>query len=710
MSTARWKPRSPTEVHAPGRDGGNRLRALWPGGGVVAIWLVAVASSLGQWMLLAAPWPSESANFLSGLVAIALTSVGAMVVLRGDSRRYGWVMLWMGVALAGIGFASLSSLRSVEVGSLVSPAAVWFQDLWMLPQVLGFLLVPALFPDGTPASPRWRVAVGLAAASWTVLIGLFVLADRGATNVFLGHADAPSNPTGFLPIPMAVFDVAWAVLLLASVVIGIGSLITRWRRADAEFRQKMKWLLYALGLLLTTVALNLANTVLMEEGVDLGLTTVLGMLSLAALLSLVVALGFAVLRFRLYDVDWVINRTVVYGILAVVIGAAYVGVIVGVGEVLPVRQTPLALLAAGLVAVAFASLRDRVQKWVNQLMFGRRDDPYSVLTEMGRLMAETGTPEETLQTLTEIVATSLKLPGAAIELQHDGGWITSASFGKPVDEQGVVVVPLRHQGEQVGRLLALPRSLHDPITSRDSELLQNIAHPAGAIADSVRLTMELQRSRERLVLAREEERRRIRRDLHDGLGPSLASQTFQLDEILERLGDDPAAAADLVIALKEQNRHLVTDIRRLVYELRPPTLDELGVAGALAAHAAQVAPSGSPSIEVVTVPDPLPALPAALEVAAYRITREAITNIVRHARATRCTAILEAMADRLTISVRDDGTGLTPSARTGVGLIAMRERSEELGGTLEIVSPDMGGTEVVATIPLMNGTNRRTSE
>jgi signal transduction histidine kinase len=219
--------------------------------------------------------------------------------------------------------------------------------------------------------------------------------------------------------------------------------------------------------------------------------------------------------------------------------------------------------------------------------------------------------------------------------------------------------------------------------------------------------MELQRSRERLVLAREEERRRIRRDLHDGLGPSLASQTFQLDEILERLGDDPAAAADLVIALKEQNRHLVADIRRLVYELRPPTLDELGVAGALAAHAAQVAPSGSPSIEVVTVPDPLPALPAALEVAAYRITREAITNIVRHARATRCTAILEAMADRLTISVRDDGTGLTPSARTGVGLIAMRERSEELGGTLEIVSPDMGGTEVVATIPLVNGTNRR---
>jgi signal transduction histidine kinase len=214
--------------------------------------------------------------------------------------------------------------------------------------------------------------------------------------------------------------------------------------------------------------------------------------------------------------------------------------------------------------------------------------------------------------------------------------------------------------------------------------------------------MVLQSSRERLVMAREEERRRIRRDLHDGLGPALASQTFQLDEVLERLSVDPAGAAAIVEMLKEQNRQLVADIRRLVYELRPPALDELGVAGALTAHVTQLGRSGPISIEVRTVPDPLPSLPAAVEVAAYRIAREAITNTIRHAAASLCTATLEVSADRLTVSVRDDGTGLGEAPRYGVGLISMRERTEELGGTFEAASTETGGTVVVAAIPLMN--------
>ncbi|HSM45608.1 MAG TPA: sensor histidine kinase, partial [Acidimicrobiia bacterium] len=201
----------------------------------------------------------------------------------------------------------------------------------------------------------------------------------------------------------------------------------------------------------------------------------------------------------------------------------------------------------------------------------------------------------------------------------------------------------------------------------------------------------------------EEERRRIRHDLHDELGPSLASQTFQLDAVLERLEDDPGQAKRLLVALKEQNKQLVADIRRLVYELRPPALDELGVVGALSIQTAHLERSGQMVIGLEIRPDPLPHLPAAVEVAAYRIAREAIINTVRHARAQECMATLEATDTELIVTVRDDGAGMDPSARPGVGLTSMRERTEELGGTFQVVSRDPQGTKVRAELPLVNG-------
>jgi signal transduction histidine kinase len=674
------------------------------------LWVVTALFAAGQWVLLIGPARSQGdvvapADFIGSLVvAVALATFGGLIALRGDSARYGWLMLGLGASLSAIQLAGLYSLYLVEAGEPPMSVAVWVQDLWMVPFLLAFLLLPALFPDGTPATPRWRLPVRLAAAGWITLITVFALADRPATNVFEEIESGPANPIGFLPVPMGVVQAAWAALLLISVAIGIGSLVTRWRRADIELRQRFKWMLLSLGLMSILVGLNLINVLLEKAaGVDLGLSVLLSLLLSLALTGLAVTLGFAVLRFRLYNVDLVISRTIVYGVLTVVIVATYVGVVVGVGALLPIEQTSLALMATGLAAVVFAPLRDRLQSWVNGWLFGQRDKPYVVLAEMGRLMTDTGTPEEMLQNLTATVATLLKLPGAAIELEQDGVWTRRAAFGTVADVAAGVVLPLRHQGELVGRLVVMPRSRHEPFTHRDLVLLEDIAHPAGAIARSVRLTMVLQSARERLVMAREEERRRIRRDLHDGLGPALASQTFQLDEVLERLSVDPAGAAAIVEILKEQNQQLVADIRRLVYELRPPALDELGVAGALTAHVTHLGRSGPIAIDVRTVPDPLPSLPAAVEVAAYRIAREAITNTIRHAAASLCTATLEVSAGWLTVSVRDDGTGLDAAPRRGVGLVSMRERTEELGGTFETASPETGGTVVVATIPLMNG-------
>lgn len=691
---------------------GGRLmttRRSWQTAVVVIGWSLTVLSLAGIWTLLSLAEPGGDLASLDSILGVgawlanlALATFGAVVVLRGDSPRYGLIMLAAGATSAIVTVTGSYGLYSLEAAVPWADVGVWTQDLWMVEQMFLVLLLPALLPDGTVAASGWRRPFRIVLTAWIALIVVFVFADRPATN-FFGEVDGPvpANPTGFLPIPKTAMDVSWVTVGLASVVVGFGSLITRWRRAEGEMRQRLKWLLFALAILVLAVFTRLLEPLLGEVGIEL--TPVADLLFSVAALAVTVGIGLAVLKFRLYDVDLVINRTVVYGLLTVIVVATYVGVVVGVGALLPVEESALALVTTGVVAVGFAPLRGVVQSGVNRLMFGQRDDPYAVLTKMGRLLASSGTPDTTLQSLVETIAVSLKVPGSAIELEEDGDFVEWARYGEL--SSTFEAIPLEHQGETVGRLLVALRSPREPLSSQDLALLENIAHQAGALARSVRLTMALQRSRERLVMAQEEERRRIRHDLHDELGPSLASQTFQLDAILERIEDDPERAKPLLENLKEQNKQLVADIRRLVYELRPPALDELGVAEALTIQASQFERSGRLAIEVVTRPDPLPELPAAVEVAAYRIAREAIINSVRHAEAGECKTILEATDSELIVTVSDDGVGIGRDLQPGVGLTSMRERTEELGGTFQIRRVDPQGTRIRAALPLINGSD-----
>jgi len=301
-----------------------------------------------------------------------------------------------------------------------------------------------------------------------------------------------------------------------------------------------------------------------------------------------------------------------------------------------------------------------------------------------------------LPTLAETIAQTLKLPYVAIALQHASGneLEIAAAYGLPTSS--AVRLPLTYQSERVGELLIAPRAPDEAFTPAEHRLLTDIAHQAGMAAHAVRLTADLQHSRERLVTAREEERRRLRRDLHDGLGPALAAHTLKVGSARALLARDPATAEKLLTELERDIEAALSDIRRLVYDLRPPALDELGLVGAIRESGARHhRDSLRVSVEAQAM---LPALPAAVEVAAYRITQEALTNVVRHAQAHTCFIALTFNGE-LSLEIRDDGVGLAEDHHAGVGLTSMRERAAELGGTCVIEALPIGGTRILAQLP-----------
>jgi signal transduction histidine kinase len=358
-------------------------------------------------------------------------------------------------------------------------------------------------------------------------------------------------------------------------------------------------------------------------------------------------------------------------------------------------QGLLPLIATSLIVLAFQPLRERLQRAVNRLMYGQRDDPYEVLSRLGRQLETAVAPKTLLSTIVQTLATALKLPYAAIAIGDASAYRSVASFGQPVPAP--IQYPLKHQNEITGQLLVAPRAPNEPLTEADRRLIEQVAQQSAVVIHNLQLSEALQSARERLVTAREEERRRLRRDLHDGLGPQLASQTLTLDAIAKLLTTDPREAAALLQALKAQSQDAIGDIRRLVYNLRPPALDDLGLVAAVREQAAHYQQTGIQF--TVSAPEPLPALPAAVEVAAYRIAQEALTNVARHSHASHCDIAL-AVNGAFNLTVSDDGCGLPADYRFGVGLHSMCERAEELGGTCLIEAGPNGGTRVEARIPV----------
>ena len=420
-------------------------------------------------------------------------------------------------------------------------------------------------------------------------------------------------------------------------------------------------------------------------------------------LPIPITLAWAILHDRLFDIDVAIRRTLVYGGLSLGVVAVYLAAVGGLTVALGPQEYAVSLLATGVAALAALPLRDVLQRAVIRLLYGQRDEPVAVMRRLGTRLEWATDPAGAFPAVADTLAESLRLPYVALEVTDELGRTTVAAE-RGIARPAVHVLPLVHGGEPVGRLLLGLRAGETAFAEAELALLGDLARQAGAAVHAQRLRDELARSRQRLVVAREEERRRLRRDLHDGLGPALAGVAMRAEAASVDLATRPDDARRGLEAIAGEARAAVADLRMLVEGLRPPSLDQLGLVGAIVDQAERLGTAdragAAPLVTVEAQPQPLPELPAAVEVAAYRIAVEAVTNAVRHAEARTCAVRLSA-AERLTVEVIDDGRGLhDPPRPGGTGLESMRERAEEVGGELWLAVGQPRGTIVRAELPL----------
>jgi signal transduction histidine kinase len=562
---------------------------------------------------------------------------------------------------------------------LASPALTLVGQLTTPIGLYAFGVFFAVFPTGrfVPGSLRWAV------------VGAGVALVAGVALGLRGQLSLASN----------VFQLSGLGLLL----VDTAAQVYRYRRVSSPTaRQQTKWVLLGLAGGVVIVAAN--------QLVVLGLPTRIassevfqnldGALTWQLVFTVIaVGIAIAMLRFRLWDVDLVINRALLYAGLTAAVVCGYVLVVGYLGRALRTETTLwMSLVATGVVAVIIQPVRGVLQRGVNRVTYGQRDEPYAVVTELGRRLANSlGT--RPLVSVVESLTSALKIPYAAIVVQTADGSVVAARHGEEVPAP--VTLPLTYQSEVVGELLVGPRRPGESLTPRDLRLLSDLSVHIGPAVHAVALGGDLQRSRERLVTAREEERRRLRRDLHDGLGPTLASLALKAGLVADLIPTDPRAAQAGANRLSEEIRATIADVRRLVYGLRPLSLDELGLVGAIR----QAALAGRPPVPSIVLEGDLSALPAAVEVAAYRIIHEALTNVDRHARAGACTVRMVRGSD-LTIEISDDGVGIADARPAGVGLLAINERAAELGGHVHIQRNAAAGTTVHVRIPLPDDEER----
>jgi signal transduction histidine kinase len=598
-----------------------------------------------------------------------------------------------------------------------------------------------LFADQLVAlQPAWKAAITLVSFTSTASTLVFVyvfphgrFAPRSLSWLVVvwialevTYSFFPDSPLSQRTWPLWLSTSIW----IGSWVIGFLSQVYRYVRVSTQIeRQQTKWVVFGLtasfGLLLVGGMLQ----ALLQPSNAAGEPQLLSRLAeqFLGVLALVlppICIGIAILRYRLWDIDLIINRTLVYSILTTSVIGLYVLIVVGLGALFQVQgNLLLSLLATGLIAVVFQPLRQHLQQAVNRLIYGERDEPYKVISQLGSRLEATLAPEEVLPAIVEAVARSLKLPYVAISLKQEDAFKVITAYGE--SSETLAHLPLTYQAEMIGELILAPRTGSGSFTGNERQLLNELARQAGVAVHGVLLTADLERSRQRIVAAREEARRRLGSDLHDGLGHLLASVLRKVESTALLVEQDAPAALRMLLDLKQHTKRAIDTTRRLAHSLHPPELELLGLVQALCERVQQYdQPNGSELHVRVDAPPALPPLPIAVEAAAYYIALEAVNNVYHHAGACHCHVRLELLrkdensspwlrmwnTDILTVEICDDGCGLPGGEQekgAGLGFASMCERATELGGTCLIENRPTGGTRVCVRLPCIQISNTR---
>jgi signal transduction histidine kinase len=629
------------------------------------------------------------------LFLLAFSSVGALIASRQPGNPIGWIFLGVGLlwALAGTSedFAWYSARTGAEISSLVRTAD-WLGAWLFLPGLyvpVTFLFL--LFPDGRLPSRRWLPV------AWVSIAGIALISATSSLKPGpLEELDVlRTNP--YALGPPALWDVVEPVAWFAGIAGMVGSvaaLVVRLRRSSGALRQQMKWLAYA-GILVALLFIGVGVGWGVAGDNETMTSFVLPLITFAALFMIPVATGIAILRHRLYDIDVVINKTVVYGALAAFITAAYLALVIGIGAVVGGR-TILSIIATALIAVAFQPIRQRVQVFANRLVYGQRVTPYEAMAELSHQMAGAISLDEVLPRMARTAAEGMGAARSRVRVFLPDGeervaWWPPEVGADSFDRR----VPVSYRQEEIGEI-AVAKAPGDSLTPAEEKLFSDLASQAGLALRNVRLTEDLRASRRRIVTAQDEERRRMERDIHDGAQQQLVSMSVKLGLLKSMMVKDPDRASALAEEIKAEAGEAVETLRDLARGLFPPVLVDQGLEAALRAHIDKLGLRAS-------LQEGLKGsrFDQSAEAAVYFCIREALQNASKHASESPITIRLAADGGSFEFSVTDEGPGFDATAMgRGSGLQNMVDRLEALGGTLEVRSAPGRGTTIEGRIPV----------
>jgi signal transduction histidine kinase len=686
-----------------------------------ALWAVTLLTSLAAVALTLIAWNdlkvSDGITSLNNVVAAVAYATLGVLIIRRAANLIGWIMLAVGAGLAFVVLTYAYAVTGVAAHPGTLPAAKLSGTLSessfsLVAFLIAFMLL--LFPTGKLPSPRWRpvAAAGFLVAGLT-LTGLAVTPRLLHLPVPGGISLSYPNPLGvrnlgpvLRAVPIGTFTGLGVVIapFMAAVVV---SLAVRYRAGDRLMRQQIEWLALAAALFaacLLIAVLGIAAGQVWLTGDAFTVSAPVSQFGIPA------AIAIAILRHRLFDIDVIISRAVVYGLLSAAFTGVYVGIVLGIGTFVGHQGGPVLTIAAAVtIALLFQPLRRRAQLFANRLVYGRRATPYQALSDFAGDMAGQLDLTEAIDRMVTVLAgatgadraeawirVGTQLRPAAV-WPHGSPPSTAVALGPdsglPAFEGASRAVAVQHGGELLGAL-SLQKPRNESLTGTEDELLQDLASQAGLVLRNAALIDELRASRRRLVEAQDAERRKIERNLHDGAQQQLIALTIQVG-LLEESADDPAAVRQLAPTVKDGLRAALEDLRDLARGIYPPLLADQGLVPALQAQARKA------SVPVEIDADGMGRYPQEAEAAVYFCTLEALQNIAKYAGASRATVGLSCSGGSLRFTVTDDGAGFdTASTRHGTGLQGMADRLAALGGALDVRSQPGRGTTLTGQLPV----------